>query len=101
MPKAAAAPAAEQPPDELVGLQRLGDSYEWGEMLAQLLELGGWTIHRRRAFAGNGVLLIATHPDGYDLRSTGPSFAAAISPLFIEAVTIRPSRDEDDFVVGL
>lgn len=86
MPQAAATDTAAT--DELAGLQPIGDST--GELLLQLLELNGWTVHRRRAFAGDGVLLIATHPDGWDIQAGGPTVAAAATPLFVAACSIRP-----------
>jgi hypothetical protein len=91
----AAADIAE-PPDALaepVGLHPIGDTV--GELLLEQLELNGWTISRRRAFAGAGVLLIATHPSGYNVQSSGPTVAAATTPLFIEAATIRPPTGDD------
>lgn len=52
-------------------------------------------MHRRRAFAGNGVLLIATHPSGYDVQAEGPTVAAAATPLFTAAAEIRPPTGEE------
>lgn len=86
----AAAPPSE---DDLGGLEPIG--LTCGELLLQLLELNGWTIHRRRAFAGNGVLLIATHPDGHDIQAEGPTIAAAATPLFTAAATRRPPTGEE------
>jgi hypothetical protein len=74
-------------------MERLGDTVEFGEILLRMLELAnqetgrpGWTIHRRRGFAGDGVLLIATHPDGYDVSAAGATVAEAAIPLFLECV---------------
>lgn len=95
MPHAAAHTAAAPLEDDLGPLQRLGDTVAWGELLIELLELNGWTIHRRRAFAGDGIILLATHPDGWDVEAAGPSVAAAATPLFVQAATIRPPQGDD------
>lgn len=96
MPQTAAAPTEQlRLEDELGPLQRLGESAEYGELLIRLLELAGWKVHRRRAFAGDGVLLIATHRDGWDVTSSGPSLAAAVSPLFQQAIAIRSPHGAD------
>ena len=74
-------------------LERLGDSAGFGEMLIELLEHNGWTVHRRGAFAGDGVLLIATHPSGYDIQAGGTPGGAA-AELFQRAAAILPPQDD-------
>jgi hypothetical protein len=83
---------------DLGSLERLGDSFEFGSLLLQLLETPnaetgdpGWTIYIRRAFAGDGVLLIGTHPllDGVEVKAEGASVAAAAVPFFNDAVYWR------------
>lgn len=91
MPAAAATPAHADP-DKIVG-ERLGDSPALGEQLIRILEVANWAVHRRPAFAG-GVLLIATHPDGWDVRAAGATVAGAASRLFEQCVAIRPGGDE-------
>ena len=86
---AAATPLSESEP-----LQRLGDSAGFGETLIELLELNGWTVHRRVGFAGEGVLLIATHPDGWDIRAGG-SMGGAAAELFQRAAQIIAPRGDD------
>jgi hypothetical protein len=73
-------------------LQRLGDCAGFGEALIEVLELNGWTVHRRPAFGG-GVLLLATHPDGWDVRAGG-SMAGAAAELFQRAAAIIPPQDD-------
>lgn len=97
MPNAAADIAADPLEDELGPLQPIGP--DCGELLLELLELNGWTVHRRPAFAGDGVLLIATHPDGYDIRADGPTTAAAATPLFWQAARIRPVDGDEQLAI--
>lgn len=76
-------------------MERLGDSFEFGEFLLELLEKRGWTVHpTRRAFAGNGVLVIVTHPDGYQLQAEGPSVVEAATQIFINAPGVAPRAEE-------
>jgi len=75
-------------------LQRLGDCAGFGEALIEVLELNGWTVHRRPAFGG-GVLLIATHPSGWDVRAGGGSVAGAAAELFQKAAAIIAPHDDD------
>jgi hypothetical protein len=80
-------------------MERLGETIEWGELLIRLLELKGWKVHRRRAFAGDGVILIATNPAGYDVQAAGATVAEASFPLFMECVTRIPGGDEEQLVL--
>lgn len=88
----AAPPLEEQ---DLGSMERLGDTIEWGQMLIRLLELKGWTVHQRRAFAGDGVILIATNPAGYDVQAAGATIAEASFPLFMECVSRIPGGNEE------
>ena len=79
-------------------LERLGDSAGFGELLIELLERNGWRVHRRAAFAGDGVLLIATHPDGWDVRAGG-SLGGAAAELFMQAAARVTPGDDDHLVL--
>lgn len=94
MPAAAATPAPAAAADDL---QRLGDSSALGEFLIGTLELAGWKVHRCGAFAG-GVLLIATHPDGWDVETGGRALTGAAVALFERCAAIR-SPEGDELVV--
>jgi len=75
-------------------MERLGESFDFGECLLEILEWHGWKIHdTRRAFAGNGVMLFATHPDGYDVQAEGPTVTAAATQLFLNAPGVAPRAE--------
>lgn len=71
--------------------ERLGDSTPFGEVLLELLERQGWHIERQPAFAGAGVLLIATRSDVDGcLSANGSTIADAALSLFNE-IASQPS----------
>lgn len=72
----------------MAGLERLGESDEWGETLIWLLRRGGWTVVRTRAFAG-GEFVIARHQStGRELRAAGERLAHAAYPVFRAAMEL-------------
>jgi hypothetical protein len=70
-------------------VERLGNSDAFGEVLLEILVRAGWVVERRRAFAGDGVLVIARHGD-FEFKAAGPSIAAAARELFHEASRFFP-----------
>lgn len=81
------------------GLERLGETGEFGWCLLRLLGMSGWSIVVTTPFAGApvdeqdspkqaehaGVLVIAAR-GGHEIRMTGESVATVASDLFQEAV---------------
>jgi hypothetical protein len=81
-------PALAADVEQLHGLERLGDSDAFGEQLVRLLEIAGWEVERTRAFAGEGLLVIA-RKGPFELKATGPTLAAAIPDVFEKAMQLR------------
>lgn len=100
-------PSAE-PGRPLHGMQRLGETFEFGAMLMQLLGLAGWTVVITKPFAGiheleqehaDGVLVIAER-DGLEVRRTGASLADVASEIFSEAMALLPPRAQRKVMRG-
>lgn len=65
---------------------------EDGYLLLELLDLDGWSVHVRRAFAGEGVALIAAR-GSLTVAMQGPSVADAAPFLVIECARYRRFYD--------
>ena len=83
---------------DLGSMQRLGESFEFGYMLLQLLELAGWQVAITRPFAGvdetlehAGVLVIAERGP-FEVRRVGETVAHVASDLFQEAMSLPRLR---------
>jgi hypothetical protein len=78
--------------DGPIELERIGESFEFGWLILELLERAGWLVHVTFAFAGQldgegtrGILVIAAHPDvGLPVEVTGRTVADCATPLLIE-----------------
>ena len=68
---------------EIVGLERLGESYEFGAFLLELLSAHGWTVTVQPAFGG-GVLVIASKR-GHEIKRVGDSSADVAGEIFAAA----------------
>jgi hypothetical protein len=68
-----------------VALERLGESGAFGEEIVAIIERQGWIVERRRAFAGEGILLIATLGELEECAS-GPCVSSAAVSLFHKVV---------------
>jgi hypothetical protein len=80
--------------DGPIELERLGESFEFGWLILELLENAGWLVHVTVPFAGQldgkgtrGVMVVARHEllDGVDLRVTGRTVADCATPLLVES----------------
>lgn len=71
-------------PEPLHGLERLGDTHDWGAALLRLCELRGWTIDERPRLGG-GVIVIACR-DGCVIERAGATTADVAAPIFEEAM---------------
>lgn len=71
-------------------VERLGSTHAWGQLLLQLLELGGWTVTVRPLFCDSGVLVLAER-DRVVIYRKGASVADVACDLFTEATRRRPS----------
>lgn len=64
-------------------MRRLGETAAFSETVLELLENAGWTISRIRAFAGEGVLMVASK-EAQSVVGSGPDSAAAATNLLAE-----------------
>ncbi len=75
--------------------QRLGETYEWGEMLLRLVELAGWKVERATGFGG-GVLLFARNR-GREVTLRRDTFAEAALALHHEVFRrVQPAVPEEE-----
>lgn len=70
------------------GLERLGESREWGDSLLRLLEVGGWTVDRRPAALERGVLVIASK-NGHEVRDSAETLAEVAGRVFEAAIRVQ------------
>lgn len=70
---------------ELGSLERLGDSFSFGTVLADCVRDWGWKVQAHTLFAGGGWRAIATHNEHGSIDVVADSFAAASCLVFIEA----------------
>lgn len=64
-------------------LERLGDSDDFGYALIDILERDGWKIWIRRAFAGDGVMIMGEQNElGVTLTASGPRVSDAAVTFF-------------------
>lgn len=85
---------------DLGSMERLGETFEFGYMLLELLTLGGWQVVVTKPFAGQddqghgdraGVLVIAERGP-YEVRRVGASVATVASDVFCEAMMLAQWR---------
>jgi hypothetical protein len=72
-------------------LERLGETREFGSLLLRLLSLDGWDVGHVRAFAGDGVLVVARRGE-LEVRRQGASVADVACDVFTEAMELRGHR---------
>jgi hypothetical protein len=77
-----------EPPVPLYGLERLGETAEFGSLLLRLLELNGWHVAQLRGFAGDGVLVIA-RKGPFEVARTGARLADIATDVFREAMHLK------------
>lgn len=70
------------------GLERLGATVEFGELLLRPLVADGWEVEQVRAFAGEGVLVIA-RKGPFEVKRVGGKLADVAPDLFKECVSLR------------
>ena len=76
-------------------MERLGESPAFGFELLDLLGRGGWVVAVLPAFAGDGVMVIASR-NGYEVRRSGATVAEIAPKVFAEATRVqRLALDED------
>lgn len=82
--------------DSLGSMERLGETFEFGYMLLNLLSISGWQVAVPKPFAGldesgerpAGVLVIATRGP-LEVKRIGESVAAVATDLFGEAMRLQ------------
>lgn len=82
--------------DSLGSMERLGDSFEFGYMLLELLSLSGWQVNITTPFAGMDetgehraeVLVIATRGP-LEVKRIGETVASVAADLFGEAMRLQ------------
>lgn len=75
----------------MAGLQRLGETTEFRSFLLDMLKLDGWDVGEATAFAGDGVLVIASR-GRLEVRRQGPSVADVACDVFQDAMALRGYR---------
>lgn len=71
------------------GWERIGESDGFGWLILGMLEQAGWRVYVRAGFAGEGVMILGTHPDlaGVEVCESGATVAGAAVPFFERCVT--------------
>lgn len=70
------------------GLERLGDTDEWGSLILRLLEASGMPVSRYRMLGGGQAVSVEVGP--LELRGHGDCLADFVTELFLEAMRLRP-----------
>lgn len=76
-------------------MERLGETVEFRSLLLDLLRLNGWVVDSRPAFAGAGVLIIASR-NGIEVRRYGRSETEIAVEVFSEASRVQGLRAVDE-----
>lgn len=71
----------------LRGLERLGETHEFGTLLLDLLEASGMVVGRYEAFGGGVGVTVEIGP--LSLHASGKSLSEFASELFLEAMSLR------------